>query len=103
MPVPDFFLHEICDQHDFNYWIGCTWKDRLKADNQLYTAARKLAGWNPIKQAIALTYYIAVRAGGAFCFHYADRERDEADLAKILEPLYIVVQERPEHSIYYGQ
>ena len=84
IPVPELFLHEICDHHDFNYWIGCTWRDRLRADNQLYTAGRKRAGWNPIKQSIALTFYLAVLSCGWACFHFADRERDENDLAAAL-------------------
>lgn len=81
VPVPDFFMHASCDHHDFNYWIGCTIKDRWKADRQFYAEMRKDAGWNPIKQAIALTYYLAVAAGGAAFFHYADKQRDENDLA----------------------
>ena len=75
----------MCDQHDFNYWLGHTWEDRLKADNQLYAAMREKAGSNMAKQTIALTYYIAVRFCGAVCFHYAKRERDEKDLAIAME------------------
>lgn len=80
LTVPEFFLHEICDHHDFNYWIGCTWRDRLRADNQLLAAAWKIAGGDPVKRFVALTYYVFVRLFGAFCFHYATRERDEKDL-----------------------
>ena len=85
MPVPELFLHEVCDHHDFNYWLGCAEEDREKADLQLYAEGRKAAGLNPLKQAAALAYYIAVRLGGGFCFHYADRERDENDLVKAME------------------
>jgi len=87
VPVPEFCFHASCDHHDFNYWIGCTWKDRMKADLQFYKEARRDAGCNPIKLGLALTYFLAVRTFGAVCFHYADKERDEVDLAKALADL----------------
>jgi len=80
VPVPELFLHNICDHHDFNYWIGCTEKDRQKADMEFYQAGKRAAGWNPLKQVAALIYYLAVRTSGAPCFHYADKERDWDDL-----------------------
>jgi hypothetical protein len=83
--APQFFLHEICDHHDFNYWLGCTWRDRLKADNQLYTAGRQKARRDFSNQTLVLLYYLAVRTFGASYFHYADRERDENDLAAFME------------------
>jgi hypothetical protein len=87
VPVPELFLHNICDHHDFNYWIGHTEKDRQKADMEFYQAGKRKAGWNLVKQATALTYYLAVRAFGSTCFHYADKERDEADLEAALKEL----------------
>jgi len=84
IPVPEFFCHASCDHHDFNYWIGCNWRDRRKADRQFYTEMRRDAGRNPLKQAVALTYYLAVRACGAAFFHYADQERDETDLEEAM-------------------
>jgi len=83
LPVPEFFCHASCDHHDFRYWIGCTWQDRRKADTEFYTAMRVDAGWNPIKLTICLTFYLAVRAFGADCFHFADRQRDEQDLEEV--------------------
>ena len=80
MPVPELFLHNMCDHHDFNYWIGCAEKDRQKADMEFYQAGKRKANWNLLKQAAVLTYYLAVRAFGAACFHYADKERDWDDL-----------------------
>jgi hypothetical protein len=84
VPVPDFFCHASCDHHDFNYWLGCTEEDRRKADHQFLVEMLKDAGDDPIKQTIALTYWMAVRLFGSFCFHYADKERDENDLAAAL-------------------
>jgi len=78
------FLHEICDHHDFNYWIGGTEKDRWKADWQLLRAGQKKAGWNPLKQAAAMTYYLAVASCGWSCFHYG-KQRDESDLNIVME------------------
>ena len=84
IPVPEFFCHASCDHHDFNYWLGHTILDRLKADLQFYKEMRRDAGWNPIKLSIALTYFLAVRACGWSCFHYAEQERDEYALAAAL-------------------
>jgi hypothetical protein len=70
--------------HDFNYWIGCTEKDREKADLQFYEAMRKDAGWWPHYQALALAYYLAVRMFGGACFYYGEHERDEKDLDEAL-------------------
>ena len=84
IPVPEFFCHASCDHHDFNYWIGYTEYDRQKADWEFYTAMRKDAGKNPIKQLVALAYYAAVRKFGAACFHYGDRERDWKDLIELM-------------------
>ena len=36
-------------------------------------------------RAAVIMYYIAVRLFGFTCFHYADKERDEVDLKKIME------------------
>ena len=51
----------------------------------MWGAAKKMAGWNPLKQSAALTYFLAVRAIGAVCFHYADKERDENDLISAIK------------------
>lgn len=55
----------------------------MKADREFYGAMRKDAGRNPFYQAMALAYYLAVRAFGAACFHYGP-ERDENDLAAVM-------------------
>jgi hypothetical protein len=77
------FLHEICDEHDFDYWRGGSILDRWKADWKLYSKGSKKAGWNPAKMAAVVTYWTAVRVGGAFCFHYG-KQRDEADIAEAM-------------------
>jgi hypothetical protein len=88
VPVPDFFCHASCDHHDFNYWIGCTEADREHADHQFLEAMLEDAGSNLAKQTIAFTYWMAVRLFGAFCFHYAEKERDEVDLMLFMEEYY---------------
>jgi hypothetical protein len=90
IPIPDFCFHASCDHHDFNYWIGCTWRDRLKADNQFYREMRRDAGWDLKYQLWALIYYIFVRLFGAAGFHFADVERDRADLAAIMD-CYVLI------------
>lgn len=85
MPVPEFFFHASCDHHDFNYWLGCTEADREKADNEFYEAMKQDVGWKWWRLPLAWTYYMAVRICGGACFHYADRERDENDLAAAME------------------
>ena len=77
--MPELFLHEYCDRHDFDYWVGGTIADRWKADFGLWKRGMKAAGWNPLKQVAVLTYYAAVMACGATCFHYGTK-RDEKDV-----------------------
>ncbi len=48
----------------------------------------KDAGSDPAKQTIAITYWMAVRLFGSFYFHYSDHERDESDLAIVMENYY---------------
>ena len=82
VPVPDFLFHASCDQHDFQYWLGCTEADRRKADHQFLVEMLIDAGDDEALQTIAITYWMAVRLFGAACFHYADQERDEKDLSR---------------------
>jgi len=84
VPVPEFCFHASCDHHDFNYWLGHTVLDRLKADLQFYKEMRKDAGWNPCNLIFALAYFLAVRTFGFAFFHYAAKERDEDDLVSAL-------------------
>ncbi len=87
IPVPEFLFHASCDHHDFNYWLGHTILDRLKADLQFYKEMRRDAGCNIAQQSMALLYFLAVRSFGAVCFHYADKERDVNDLVLAISAL----------------
>lgn len=85
VPVPDFCFRASCDHHDFNYWLGCNRKDRLKADRQFYAAMRADAAalpWyrQPLAYTGATVYYLAVRACGWRAFHFADHERGREEL-----------------------
>lgn len=96
--VPDvvFGLHieEDCDHHDFNYWLGHTEADRVKADWQFYErlrgrARRKTESWwwrwmRPIYYTAAWAYYRAVRWLGAKFFYYGPSERTREDLDAVL-------------------
>lgn len=88
VPVPEFMFHASCDHHDFRYWKGGSEADRKDADHDFLIEMLKDAGDDPGKQTIAITYWMAVRLFGAFCFHYSDKERDEKDLAIFMETYY---------------
>lgn len=86
IPVPDFLFTACCDQHDFNYWLGCREVQRKKADLQFYREMLKDANrvGNHETAAkyrrIAMVYYRAVRLFGWLCFHYAGHQRTRLDL-----------------------
>lgn len=84
MPVPEFLFHASCDHHDFRYWKGGTEADREAADHDFLDAMLIDAGNDPAMQAAAFAYWMAVRLFGGYCFRYADKERDENDLAEIM-------------------
>ena len=48
-----------CILHDYRYWRGGTWKDRLQADREL--AANMAKAGNPVAARI---YFIGIRLGG---------------------------------------
>ena len=85
--VPELFLHEICDEHDFDYWIGGSVIDRFKADWKLLTNGLKKA--KRCEYPVCFIYWLAVRVGGASCFHYG-KKRNEFDLAVAIESKQIV-------------
>jgi len=87
--VPELFLHEPCDRHDFDYWVGGSILDRLKADWRLLRSGMRKAKWNPAMNAAAMVYFTAVRLCGVICFHYG-KKRDEADLAELMKEEKIV-------------
>lgn len=83
-----------CEQHDFNYILGHTEADRVKADWQFYEAIRAEAinrtkSWwkrwlRPLYFLVARTYYIAVRLLGESSFYYGPRERSLEDIEELL-------------------
>ena len=87
---PEFKFHASCNHHDFNYWLGCTEDDRLKADKQFYTAMKKDADRLPwyrrySHKVLAFTYYRAVRRFGKSFFYYGDKQKDRNDLYKEIQ------------------
>lgn len=87
---PEFMFTASCNWHDFNYWLGCTEKDRKKADIQFLQAMKKdvsrLAWYRrPLAYLAAETYYLAVRTCGKSAFYYGKEERTLEDLKKELE------------------
>lgn len=87
IPVPEFVFTTACNQHDFNYWIGCHKEHRKKADDQfleemIYEADGK---WKYI--ILAHIYYRAVRMFGSKCFHHANRQRTKQDLQEYITEL----------------
>jgi len=75
IPIPNFRFEASCNHHDFNYYIGCTEKQRKKADKQFLAAMRLDAGRNIYYRVWAYTYYMAVRAFGKKCFYYGPSQR----------------------------
>lgn len=84
VPPPYAAMNEAnCDHHDYGYWKGGTWLDRLKCDLKLCVAMLKDAaafGWKkPTKVAYfagwSILYFAGVRVGGWKYFHYAEVKR----------------------------
>jgi Cdc6-like AAA superfamily ATPase len=64
--VPDLNFGQCCDKHDFDYGVGGSEADRLKADEEFHRCIQKHAGTT-----IANIYYAAVRILGEDRFtHY---------------------------------
>ena len=83
--TPQFLFKADCNQHDFNYWLGCTEADRKKADKQFYSAMKDDVKRQPVMKRpflymVAFIYYKAVRVCGIKFFHYASLERTSDDL-----------------------
>jgi len=89
--IPDrllgLHLEEDCYHHDWNYLLGGSEADRIKADWQFYERMRDRAKqatqrwWSyalrPFYLLTAWTYYRAVRAMGASSFHYGGMTPEE--------------------------
>lgn len=66
---------EWCDHHDYNYYLGGSEADRIKADWQFYEALRAVAArqpwWSrPVYCLLAWLAYTVVRRNGAEFFNY---------------------------------
>lgn len=81
--VPDLVFRSDCDRHDFDYWVGFTSADRLKADKRFLQAmldsAEHITGWFASARRVwyrfwAWRYYYAVRLLGKSAFNL-DRGR----------------------------
>lgn len=85
---PEFIFHEDCNEHDFDYWLGCTEEDRKKKDKAFYKRMKKdIQKYKSfIKKAHyhiwAWTYYKAVRLVGKKFFYYASRQKTMEDLVR---------------------
>jgi len=85
IPVPEFVFAESCDRHDFDYWLGHTEFDRLRADWRFRAAMMADAGRCPWWSRwwyrwVADVYYRAVRRWGASAFYYGPSYRTRAEL-----------------------
>lgn len=70
-----------CDQHDFNYYLGHTEADRIKADWQFYERLREVAkqqSWwcRPYYLMLAWLAYTTVRKNGREFFYYGPEEQE---------------------------
>lgn len=83
---PDWIFTDSCDQHDLDYWIGCTEQDRIEADNIFYKSMLEAA---KIKsnfitygyyKFIAWIYYNCVRKFASKYFYYGASKRTLSDL-----------------------
>jgi len=114
--IPDFVFKEAANEHDFDYWHGCTKNDRFTADrkflaNMLDAAERKKNGkrrfvlFRMFYRNMALKYYSAVREFGGTKnlggFHFATRERSKEDLIKqfdIESRPYVWINKKRNHN-----
>ncbi len=85
MPVPEMGFSACCDHHDFNYWLGYSEFDRIRADWQFRDAMMADADKKPWWRRwwyrwMADLYYRAVRRWGMSAFYYGDRYRTREDL-----------------------
>lgn len=84
--VPDWIFHDACQQHDLDYWIGCTEEDRAVADKNFYVsmkAAVSRIAWYKrwFYYGMAYTYYRSVRLFTRKFFYYGETKRTYAELA----------------------
>lgn len=87
--VPQWVFKDACNEHDFNYWLGCTEEDRIAADKrfgeQMDAAIASQPWWHRMwLQPWAWLYFHAVRMGGKDHFYYGPAKRTIKDLEQRL-------------------
>lgn len=87
---PDFIFTASCNHHDFNYWLGGTEVDRIKADLQFYEAMIRDANEFPWYRRAAYkfaawVYYKAVRLFASSFFSFSKEPRTMSDLLQEIE------------------
>ena len=84
---PSWLFKACCDHHDFNYWLGFTEADRVRADLQFWEAMVEDANASPWwlrwwRRRMAWVYWKGVsRYGGPF-FYYGPTEHTREDLER---------------------
>jgi len=86
---PDFIFTDSCNHHDFNYWLGGSEGDRMKADWQFYQsmleAANKSSWYKRYwYKTLAWVYYQSVRLFATNYFHFAKSQRTREDLLEVI-------------------
>jgi len=95
--IPEFDFKPCCFEHDFEWWIGGTHKDRRKSNIQFYRCMRTRVktstkyGWFKKQLFMSLThvYYVPVATWTfisgpfKFAFHYGE-PRDWNDINEVL-------------------
>lgn len=91
------FFNPICHRHDYDYWCGCSWWDKIKADwnlrqgminavkttgiqvlrDHLYFNEILIPDWaiRQIYYRWADAYFIGVSLAGKLYFYFADKKR----------------------------
>lgn len=64
----DLSWRSCCVDHDWAYWQGGTWRDRLNADLNLFVCVYRRAGW-----LLATVILIGVRIGGFYLWPWRRR------------------------------
>lgn len=85
--VPEFCFHEAGNVHDFRYWSGGGWIEKLAADcefliNCLKGAQTKRRLKRPWFYGLSFVYFAAVVFGGRRSFSWGKRKTKD-DLAKV--------------------
>lgn len=79
---PDWIFNDVCDEHDFYYWVGGSEVDRENVDFLFYKKLKAeisksswyLRWWYSV---VAYTYYKAVRRWGGPYFEYGPKISQE--------------------------